>query len=339
MRSIVVLLTAGTLVSACEAEHPHPTTSAPLPTVNVRVQTIAAQGLQGTQEVVGTVRAKLRATLEAKVSGRISRMPVRLGDRVKSGQLVAELDVAEVKAKFSQAEAVYHQAKTDRDRFERLRARDAVTPQEFEATNARYEVAKANLQEARSILDYAKVRAPFAGRVTHKLADVGDLASPGRPLIEIEDPTNLQLEVAVPEALSRFVGIGAPIPVRMAGAADRVEATVSEIAPAADPNSRTLLVKLDLPSSPDLRAGQFGRASIPTGRTQVLRLPERAILRRGSLEIVFVADEGRAKLRLVKTGKRFDDMVEVVSGLESGESVVVEGARSLADGQPIEARS
>jgi len=117
-----------------------------------------------------------------------------------------------------------------------------------------------------------------------------------------------------------------------------LEALISEIAPSADPNSRTFLVKLDLPAHPGLRSGQFGRMAIPLAEVNALRIPASAVVARGQLELVFVVTNRQAQLRLVKTGKRIGQQVEIVSGLSPGESIVVEGAAQLTDGQPLEAR-
>lgn len=338
LRWAVVAAAAAVGAFACQEEHLPPSAEA-LPTASVTTLTVSAEGSVGREEAVGTVRPRLRATLEAKVSGRITQLKKEPGDRVQKGEVVAILDVQEIRAKLAQAQAMFGQAKTELERYTKLLEKNAVTRQEFDAVQARYEVAKASVDEAESILAYARVTAPIDGVVTHKLANVGDLASPGRPIYEVADPGSLRLEAAVPEALSGFLGVGTVIPVRVASSTERLEGTVSEIAPAADPNSRTLLVKIDLPDVEGLRSGQFGRALVPTGRTEILRLPESAILRRGQLELVFVAESGHARLRLIKTGKRFNDRVEVVSGLEAGEVVVVEGADQLVDGQPIEVRS
>lgn len=333
---VAVAATAGAF--ACHEEHGPPPAES-LPTATVETIEVSPEGSVGREEAVGTVRPRLRATLEAKVSGRITDLRKKPGDEVKKGEVVAILDVQEIRAKLSQARAMFEQAKSELQRYQKLLQKDAVTQQEFEGVQARYEVARASVEEAESILAYARVTAPIDGVVTHKLANVGDLASPGRPIYEVADPGSLRLEAAVPEALSGFLAIGKVIPVRVATLEEPVEGIISEIAPAADPNSRTLLVKLDLPPVDGLRSGQFGRALVPTGRTEIIRLPEDAILRRGQLELVFVAEDGRARLRLIKTGKRFGDRVEVVSGLESGEAVITKGAEKLVDGQPIEVRS
>jgi len=123
--------------------------------------------------------------------------------------------------------------------------------------------------------------------------------------------------------------------VRIAALEQELTGVISEIAPAADPNSRTFLVKLDLPGTGGLRAGQFGRVAAPVGETAALRIPGSAVVRRGQLEIVFVVTDNKAQLRLVKTGKRIGGDVELVSGVEAGEKVVIFGSAGLADGQRV----
>ncbi|MBK8010823.1 MAG: efflux RND transporter periplasmic adaptor subunit [Deltaproteobacteria bacterium] len=331
---ITVLVAFGFVLVACHEPRPLPEAT-PMSAASVKVERLALTKHRIEEEIVGTVYAKLRATLEAKVAGRIKVMPVRLGDHVKEGDLIARLEVEEIQARVRQAEALMSQAETDRQRYTALVAKGAATPQELEATETRHAVARASLSEARTMLAYAQVKAPFAGVVMHKMADVGDLATPGRPLVDLEDPASLRLEVAVPEALIGFLKVGMPIPATI-GANMRLDAVVAEIAPAANPGTRTFLVKLDLPSAEGLRPGQFGRAMIPTRRSEILRIPGAAVVHRGQMEIVFVVVDGQAQLRLIKTGKVFGDSVEVVAGLEPEDIIVVEGAARLVDGQPVE---
>jgi RND family efflux transporter MFP subunit len=114
-----------------------------------------------------------------------------------------------------------------------------------------------------------------------------------------------------------------------------VEGIVSEISPVADPVSRTFNVKLDLPPTEGLRTGQFGRVSVPVAEVKLLLVPQSAVLKRGQMELIFVAQQGTAALRLVKTGKVLEDRVEVISGLEEGEQVIVSESAQLNDGQPV----
>jgi multidrug efflux pump subunit AcrA (membrane-fusion protein) len=209
---------------------------------------------------------------------------------------------------------------------------------------------------------YVEVLAPFDGVVTEKWANVGDLAAPGKALVDIEDPAALQLEADVPEAIASRIQQDARLAIRVDSLKSELIGTVREIAPIADAASRTFRVKLDLPTLPDdpaapvtahsapgtqhpafstpnfLRSGQFARLVLPVGETTSVRVPASAVLLRGQLEILFVVVNQRAQLHLVKTGKRVGDEVEILAGLDAGDSVVISGAAQLADGQAVRAR-
>jgi RND family efflux transporter MFP subunit len=257
---------------------------------------------------------------------------------VRQGELLAGIEAREVQARLDQARAIRQQAESDLKRAASLLAQNILAPSEYDAAQSKFRVADAAVTEAETLLGYAKVDAPFDGTITRKLADVGDLAAPGKPLLELEDSHTLRLEADVPEAVVGTLNLGDRLPVRLSAMDTDLEGVVSEIAPAADPGSRTFLVKLDLPATPSLRAGQFGRVAMPVGGTTALRVPASAVVLRGQMELVFVVNEGKARLRIVKTGKRIGDDLELVSGVDAGESIVVENASVLADGQPLQVR-
>ena len=254
---------------------------------------------------------------------------------MKAGELLAVIDAREVQARYDQAVALKQQAEADLKRLTSLLEQKVLSQAEFDNAQARARVTIAGVAEAETMLDYTKVTAPFAGVITRKHADVGDLATPGKPLLEMEDSTALRLEADVPEAVIGKLKLGDQLPVRISALENELEGVISEIAPAADPNSRTFLVKLDLPSTPGLRAGQFGRVAMPVGETSALRVPASAVVQRGQMEMVFVVSNGKAHLRLVKTGKHIGDEVELVSGVDAGETIVTENAANLMDGQPV----
>jgi RND family efflux transporter MFP subunit len=314
---------------------PESRTSTELPPVNVRAQIVESKLRPATEEVVGTVRAKLHSVIEAKVSGKIGQMLVVPGQNVKAGELLAELDAREVQARLDQALAVRQQAETDLQRANSLLEQKILSQSEYDNARSRFRVADAAAKEAETMLGYSKVTAPFAGVITRKYMDVGDLASPGKPLLEMEDARALRFEADVPEAVVGHLALGDKLPVRVSSVSNDLEAVVSEIAPAADSNSRTFLVKCDLPSVTGLRAGQFGRAAMPVGETSALRAPASAIVQRGQMELIFVMADGHARMRIVKTGRRISDEVELVSGVDAGEQVIVDGAANLVDGQPV----
>jgi len=334
---ILIGLVAGMLLAGCGRKH-ESTAAAQLPVASVKVATVQKKTRTTTEAIMGTVRARLRATIEAKVSGRIDKMLAVPGQTVGVGELLVQLDAQEIQAKLDQALAVRQQAESDLKRFTALLEAKSLTQAEFDSAQARARVARAAVSEAETMLGYTKITAPFAGVVTRKRADVGDLATPGKPLLDMEDARSLRLEADVPEAVIGNLKLGDKLPVRISAVEAEFEGVVGEISPAADPNSRTILVKLDLPDAQNLRAGQFGRVAMPVGESTALRIPASAIVHHGQMEIVFVVKDSSAQLRLVKTGKRIGDEVELVSGVEAGEKIVVEDAAGLVDGQPVEAK-
>lgn len=337
VRRVAALVAGAVLLAGC---HRDPAVTAPetLPPVAVRLATVETHGLVSAEEVVGTVRAKLRAAVEAKIPGRIEALLVVPGQTVKAGDTLVALDAREVKARVDSALAVREQAVRDLERLRKLVKDGAATAAELDAAEARQRVAAAAVTEAETMLGHARVVAPFAGVITRKLADVGDLATPGRPLVEIEDPAQLRFEADLPEALVDQVKLGLKLPVRVSSISGSVEGVVGEIAPVAEAVSRTYLVKLDLPTVAGLRAGQFGRVAVPTGAASVPHVPASAVIQRGQLEYVFVAETGKAQLRLIRTGKRIGGDVEVVSGLSAGEKIVAVEPARVQDGQSLEVK-
>jgi RND family efflux transporter MFP subunit len=306
-----------------------------LPVAQVQVQTVENKLHATTEEIVSTAQARLHATLEAKLSGRIETMPVVLGQPVKAGEVIARLDAGEIKGRLDQAEASLEHAGQDWKRMSTLFPQQAVTRADYDAAQAHYEEAKGAVTEAKAMMSYVEIIAPFDGVVTKKWADVGDFAAPGKPLIDIEDPSALQLEANVPEAIASHIQKGIRLTARVDGASGELTGTVSEIAPVSDPVSRTFRVKIDLAPTPGLMSGQFARLTVPFGESHSLRAPASAVIQRGQMELVFVVMNGRAQLRIVKTGNRIGDEVELVSGVDAGEQVVVDGAANLVDGQPV----
>ena len=329
----VIAISVALTLTACHSKKQTPSQS--LPSVAVRTVVVENKERPSSEEVVGTVRAKLRAVIEAKVSARIESLLVAPGQMVKAGDLIAQLDPREIQAKLDQTLAVREQATRDLARARELLNKKITTQADFDAGQARASVAEGAAREMETMLGYTKVVAPFDGIVTRKLADVGDLAAPGKPIIEMEDPRALRFEADVPEALIGRVKLDAKLPVQVSADAARIEGTVVEVAPVADAASRTFLVKLDLPAAEGVRSGQFGRVWIPTGESKSIRVPASAVVTRGQVECVFVVVNQHAELRIVRTGKHTGSEVEILAGLSSGERVVSENAESLRDGQPV----
>jgi RND family efflux transporter MFP subunit len=338
MKVFPCVIAIALLVSACHKPRRSAAPNESSPPVAVRLTAASVETRQATEEVVGTVRSKQRAVIEAKVSGRLLQYLAVPGQLVKAGDLLAELDVQEIRAKREQASAVLDQARRDLGRQQQLIASKATSQQELDAAAARVKVGEAGLNEAETMLGYARVTAPFDAVITRKLAELGDLAMPGKPLMEIESPAKLRFETDLPESLLDRVKPGAVLPVAIPSLPAPLSATVAEISPVADAASRTFLVKLDLPDDPGLRPGQFGRVAVPVAAAELLLVPRQSVLRRGQMEAVFVVRENRAILRLVKSGKLVDAKIEILSGLEPGDWVVTSDASRLSDGQSVTAQ-
>ncbi len=172
-------------------------------------------------------------------------------------------------------------------------------------------------------MDWATIRSPIDGVVIDKKVDVGDMVMPGQTLLTLFDPTRMQMVASVREALTHRLQVGQDIGVRVEGLGKQCRGTVSEIVPEAQSASRAFQVKVTGPCPAGIYTGMFGRILIPLDDEHVLVIPRRAVRQVGQLELVEVVEHHRATTRAIRTGREFGDDVEVLSGLEEGERVVV----------------
>ncbi len=334
-----LLLGSLTLFTACNNQEAHEEAKAPpLPLVTVRVMELKAITAPSRVEVVGTLEAVERASISARISGQIIELPVVLGSRVKKGDLLVKISAGEISAKVLQAEAQLSQARRNLARESKLQKQGASTKETVKSLLDTTRIAEAAFEEARTMLDYTSISAPFSGTVTKKIANIGDLASPGIVLLMLENGDALQVLAQVPESLLLAVQQGDKVPVKIPAASLTIEGVVAEVAPAANPLSRTAPVKINIPSSPDLRVGQFARIALRGSNEHTLMISSSAVRAKGQMDIVFVYDTPTksAHMRIVKTGAVYGNQVEILAGLEPGEQVVVTSVERLQDGQPLE---
>jgi RND family efflux transporter MFP subunit len=315
-RALILALVLGAGCGKKEAS-----TSASAPPVQAQTLVLTPQRVPDIYEVVGTVRPKVAAIVSAKVMAVIQQIPVKSGDAVKAGDVLARLDDREVRAAFERAQADY-------DRFKKLLDEGAAPPAEFQTAEERYRVSKA-------ALSHATITAPFDGIVSEKLCDAGDLATPGKPLFTVEQPTDFRLEAYVPDRYAGAVPVGTTVHVTVEAVGGECDGTVDEVVTASDPSSRSFLVKIGLHPKKPLRSGLFGRAQLVIGERAGLFVPQSAVHEQGQLTFVYVVDGGRARMRLVKLGKTLRDQVELLSGVETGDRVIVSAEGTLNDGQEI----
>ena len=322
------------LLSGCAADaSPRQTPSSPPRRVRVVKAERASQPV--VTGVVGTVRATRSATIAPLISGTVGEVRVGLGSSVRAGEVLVRLSARDVEARLEQTRAVSEQASRDRARATSLRQQEVISAAQYEAAMAQWSVARARHSEATSIADRMVLRAPFAGVITSKTTSVGDTVLPGQPLLVLEARSALRFEAQVPETTGEHLTVGDSLPVRVEGIDGELEGRLAEIQPASDAVSRTRLFKIDLPDTPGLRSGQFGRALLAGAPELTVMVPVEAIVHHGQLESVFVVESGTARIRLVRSGRERSGQVEISSGLAGGETVAVVGA-GLVDGERVE---
>jgi len=283
--------------------------------------------------------------------------------RAEAGRAEVESAIPELENATAAAKANLDLAQTTFKRMEELAAKKSISNQELDEASARLKAAQANYDMIRSrraqinsktaaveqeiraagiMRDYARLAAPFSGVVITRTVEPGNLATPGTPLLTIEQDGVYRLEASVDESKLASVRVGQVVEAVIAAAPEdnhrKVNARVSEIVPSVDSASRTYVVKLDLPATPGLRTGMFGRAIFPLGAQKVAAIPLAALMERGQLQSVFVVEDSVAHTRLVTTGRRTSDAVEVLSGLNAGEKVVLPVPVGLQDGARVEVR-
>ncbi len=271
----------------------------------------------------------------------------------------ARAGVPEAEHGIAAAKAQMELARITLRRMEELFRKKSISNQEYDEAAARMQVAQATydmavarrtqldakIQQAEAAVrgasvnrDFAEIRAPFAGVVTDRKAEPGSVAAPGAPLLVIEQAGAFQFEASIEESRIGSVKAGTPVTVVLDALDKPVETRVSEIVPALDPTARAFIAKIRLPAAANLRSGLFGRARFAAGSRRALTVPAEAVRRQGQMEMVWVADGGIARNRLITAGERSAGSVEILSGLSEGDRVIFPVAPEVRDGRRVEAR-
>ena len=287
-------------------------------------------------KAVGTVRSRTQIDLSPRIVARIQEIKVRSGDRVVTGDVLVKLDDAELSSGLRQvtehvrqARAALDLATTEQERARKLIATGSISQQAFDLADssarqavAAFEAATEARKSAEAVLGYATLVSPIDGVVAERLADPGDIASPGNILLRIFDPTRLMLDVPVREGLVTRIKLGEQVPFHVDALNTNLTGVVREVVPSVDPGSRTFLVKICIGEAPALMPGMFGVLQLPTGVRRGLTIPENYVQRVGQLEYVRTMLDGQARQILVRTVPAAAGRVEIVSGAEEGMNVL-----------------
>jgi len=253
-------------------------------------------------------------------------------------------------------------ARATYERYLKLIKEDSASRQEFDEVEARHRQAQASLEQAEQMLAAARYRArqaeaalseagvasddaaivaPYNGIITGKMIDVGDLAIPGTPFLKLEGTGGYRVDVVLPEAYFSVVRLKQSVIIRIPALGDRpLNGIIETIVPAADQSSRSFLVKITLPADEAIRSGMFARVVIKTGEERMMLIPSSAVVPQGQLTGIFiVGDDQIARFRLIRTGRRFGDTLEVITGLHEEQRFVAKPLPALVDGAHVEAIS
>jgi RND family efflux transporter MFP subunit len=323
------------LVAAGCSRPEAPLAATALPATKVRLTTVQAAELPQLSEITGTVRPVQRATLAAKTMGAIVELPVALGQRVHAGETLARIAADDTAARVAQAKSQLNLVKRDLTRERDLLTKGASTAETVRTLEDRRAGLEASVREAEALLAHAEIRAPFDGVIARRPANPGDIAFPGQPLLEIEGVGGFEIEAGIPETLASALRIGSTLGCRVD--ALRFNGVIRELSSAADPATRTVSAKIAVPTDAAVRSGQFARVAIPGATQRTLLIPAESVSLFGQMERVFLAGEGnRAVLRIVRTGARRGDAIEVLAGLDAGDRVILSPTATLREGQPLE---
>jgi RND family efflux transporter MFP subunit len=334
MMKTAVALAVGLVVVGCGIQADPVQESQP--TASVTTVTVRRQPVELSITAVGTLQPVARVLVASQEEGLVTAVQVREGDRVAAGALVVELDDREVVAELAEARANLDEAAAAWRRVESLHATGLASAQEMDSAVARQRVGAARVDALETRLSFTRITAPVAGVVTARSVEVGDLASPRAPLLELASGRGLLLRVPVSELDVVRLHAGDTAEVSVDALPDlALEGTIHRIFPSADSVSRQVTVELVVAETPrDVRYGFLARAHLVLERIpEAVVVPEAALQRgAGGEHFVWVVEDGRARMREVAVGHRFESRAVVAAGLVEGESVVVEGVARLRDG-------
>jgi RND family efflux transporter MFP subunit len=281
------------------------------------------------------VQARQHAALAARIPASVVELPLREGERVTAGTVVARLDDAALRSAMSAAEAAAKAADVDLARVEALLKKGAATPKEAEESRARAAATAAAVAAAQDNLRYAVLRAPFEGTVASRPVNVGDVVQPGTTVIEIEGRGGLEARATVEADLVSQLRPGLTLDALVDGQPGPVKATIRAVSASGDSATHRFEIRADLPAASALRSGVFARLLVPSPNgTPRLLVPGSAVFQRGGLNGVFVVKEGTARLRWIATGPTAGASTEVRAGVDAGEQVALDPA-GLVDGQSV----
>lgn len=347
------------LLAACSSKENKPAATQNTDAAVVVTTAVPFTNETGSSSISGQVEASQTANISTRVMGYITRLNVKVGDHVNAGQVIANIsnnDIiakrAQVDASISEAEAALKNAQKDYDRFTALYKQQSATAKELDNVTLQYNAMKAKVEAARqmrnevnAMLAYTTLTAPFSGTVTQKLADAGSMASPGMPIVTIEQSGAYQISAAVPETEINQIQQGESVAVSIKSINKTFTGKVTQINPSSQFTGGQYLIKISIPDSEKkgLYAGMYANIAMASANkikdvtgTNAILVPASSIINNDQLTGLYtISSNNTALLRWVRLGKSYGDKVEVITGLDRNESFIVSAEGKLYNGVPV----
>ncbi len=325
--------------------------------VTVRVQSVSSGEIRSFVSASGKIESENSAEISTRMMGYVNKIHVKTGQQVKEGQLLASLNNSDLQAKKAQAEAgisqataSFNNAKKDYDRFVNLFQQQSASQKELDDMTARFEIAKAGLESAKQMknevlaqFSYANITAPFSGVITQTFVKVGDMATPGMPLLSMEGISKMQVTAMVSEEDISMVNKGMQATVRIKSLNKEMKGKVSEVSQSAKNTGGQYLVKIILDEmDTEIRSGMFVNVQFPLERnlgdmpSDKILVPENALVKQGQLTGIYtIGNENTAILRWLRVGNVYGSQIEILSGLSEGETYIVSSEGKLFNGAKV----
>jgi len=351
---ITIAIALSILVTSCGNSHKKPIVESMTP-VAVQVSSVQANGSNPFVTASGKIEATNSANLSTRVMGFVNKINVKVGDKVRKGQLLISINNADLQAKRAQvnanitkATAGFKNAEKDYNRFKNLFADNSASQKEMDDMTVHYEMAKAELEAVNQMKNeisaqfaYVNIRAPFNGVITNKFIEMGDMANPGAPLIAVESPKKFQVTAMVAESNISQIKSGTKVAVLVKSLGKTISGNVTEVSSSAKNTGGQYFVKVALNKTDiNILSGMFATVQFPVERkantASIVLIPTTAIIKNGGLKGVYtVSKQNTALLRWLRLGKTYDDKIEVLSGLNSTELYIMSADGKLFNGAKV----
>jgi membrane fusion protein, multidrug efflux system len=320
--------------------------------VPIEAGIVQRSAAQAAISVTGSIQGVKEASISAKATGRIEVLPVKDGDYIESGQLLAKIDSRELEAQYLQAKANMTSAQANLanaarnyTRIQSLAQQGAISQQQLDTAQTQYDVAKAqtaqntaNVQLLEAQVANTSVVAPFSGYVARRSLSQGEMVSPGTILLAVVDLSKVKIEVFVSEQDIGKIQIGQPATFTVdAYHGQTFTGKVAEISPAADLKNRSFKVRIEAENTErKLKSGMFARAEIIYARkAEAYIVPKQAVIEKNGKPFVFVVKNDQVEQRAIATGLVYEQTIEIVTGIQAGEIIATFGHDTLKNGDKV----